>query len=212
METHVKSWLYQCSNAECLFAGLINEVVLQYKYPGGALPCPQCGREMTRIREARPGEYDPGIEDTKAAWEMALMDIRLATPAEAAWYLNPGGCLAAYFSGQNAPAPNSATKNDESAATETLALLNVKEAAQRLGTSKQNVYRLWREKKLGYVQVNNKQRKCTVKHIEEFIEGQSVGMKSVPPPGKPAHSSPPRETGSRKRISIEEVRQRIAKW
>ncbi|MEW6352609.1 MAG: helix-turn-helix domain-containing protein, partial [Thermodesulfobacteriota bacterium] len=168
-----KCWLYQCHNPKCLFAGIINEVVLQHSYPTGALPCPQCGQEMTRMREARPGEYDPEMEDAKAAWEIALRNVRLATQAEAAMYLNPGAYLAANFTLHNAPVARGTCGDKPSADAETPVLLNADEAAERLGVSKQNVYRLWREKKLGHVQVNEKQRKCTLKHIEEFIEGPS---------------------------------------
>lgn len=206
METSLQCWLYQCSNPACNLPGVINETVLEHSYPEGRVPCPKCGQEMARIRQAQPGEYDLETQEALAAWETHTWNFRLALPWEAFGHCNLGTSVidATYPNNEFQTRINDDHKNRNSrAGIETFKFLTESDVANILGISVKAVRQLIKEKRLQSIRLTKRKKVFTRAVIDEFIR-REVGL--ISPASKNNCLSSNLQAPRNNPISLEESR------
>ncbi len=142
MRSYQRCWIYQCSNPECALVGFISDVVLEHRYANG-VPCPHCAQQMTKIREAVEGEYDPDEVEALAQYAWPLK-IRLVP-----WQHQ-----------------QQKDKSDKDFLTE-------EDLAIRWGVPVSAVKCLVREKKLRCIQIKKGMRVFTQELIDDFLRRES---------------------------------------
>ena len=122
--------------------GFINDVVLEHRYTSG-VPCPRCGQEMTKIREAVQGEYDPDEQEALVE-QVRPLKIRMVP-----W--------------QDQQQKDKSGKG----------FLTEEDLAKRFGVPVSAIQRLVREKKLGFIQLTKRKKVFTQELVDEFFRRES---------------------------------------
>ncbi len=138
MKTYQKCWQYQCSNPECAVVGFVNDVVIEHRYSNG-VPCPRCGEEMTKIREAAEGEYD---SDAQEVFAQLVRPVKIKI---APWWPQEEN-----------------ERSDKDFITE-------EDLAKRWGVPVSAIRTLVREKKLRCIQIKKGKRVFTEELIDDFF-------------------------------------------
>lgn len=186
MKLYEKVWQYECPNTECALVAHVNNVVLGRRYSDG-VPCPRCGQEMTRAREALDGEFNPTEQEVLAGQELDVT-FQVVPPWKAFGHEEQGSPSQADHLGE---------RNEKDVLTE-------EDAARILHIEVKDVHRLVKQKRLGCIRL--KQGKIAFTHalIDTFVQRESGII--------PVHQEPQRKGASvfveqpRKSISVEESR------
>ena len=156
-------WFYQCPDPECNCVGIINNVVLEHKCTNGLVKCPQCGRQMERIREALLGEYDPQAQEELAKWATSFK-VTFVSPWEANHYLSAQA---------DGLTPLQLTTDPEAPQPQETSFLTEDDAARILRISAKAVRQLVKIGKLGSIRLTKRKQVFTRALIDEFLQHQA---------------------------------------
>ena len=201
-------WIYQCSNPECAGLWHVNNVVLEYKYPDGIVPCPRCRKRMERIREAQPGEYDAEGQEAAAQRASTPLTFRIVETGAPIPYHSMNPVIPGAICFYSCPNSNKGRCHDSADASEAHGdehtCLTEPDVAQLLGISVRAVRRLVKDKKLRAIRPTKKKLLFTRALIDEYLQSEA-GIPSRPGDRNPS-TSPPGSVPSRSSLSLEESR------
>ncbi|HTY24022.1 MAG TPA: helix-turn-helix domain-containing protein [Desulfomonilaceae bacterium] len=168
-------WFYRCPKSECNCVGITNNVVLEHRYSDGVVPCPKCGQQMERIREALSGEYDLEAQEEIARLAIPMKPtFAYSSEAEHNFYAAMYGFSYPYY--PNSPSNNAESPVDgdpASTSSENLNFLTEIDVAHMLGAPIKMVRQLVKKGKLRSIKLGKRKQVFTRALVEEFIQREA---------------------------------------
>ena len=172
-------WFYRCPNSECNCVGITNNVVLEHKCPDGVVPCPKCGQQMERIREALSGEYD--LQDQEKIARLAKpvkATFAYSSEAERNFYEAMYGFNYPYYPKLSTNADNPTEGDPASTSIEKPDFLTETDVARMLGATVRVVRQRVKEGRLRSIKLGKRKQVFTRALVEEFIQ-REAGLSPV---------------------------------